>query len=58
MNDSLEAMRMAQMLVDIVLLLYIPEDRVAIAVEGDIPPPKAGFADVPINDLSDLNRTD
>ncbi len=57
MNDSLEAMRMAQMLVDIVLLLYIPEDRVANAVEGDIPPPQPGFEGVPVNDLSDLDKT-
>lgn len=37
MNDSLEAMRLAQMLVDIVLLLYIPQDEVVNEVEENIP---------------------
>ena len=37
MNDSLEAMRMAQMLVDIVLLLYIPQDELVNLVEAEIP---------------------
>lgn len=36
-NDSLEAMRLAQMLVDIVLLLYIPQDEVVNEVEENIP---------------------
>lgn len=43
MNDSLEAMRMAQMLVDIVLLLYIPQDELANFVEAEIPQLPSGY---------------
>jgi len=47
MNDSLEAMRMAQMLVDIVLLLYIPQDELANLVEAEIPQIPSGYEVMP-----------
>ncbi|MBT8448404.1 MAG: Na/Pi cotransporter family protein [Gammaproteobacteria bacterium] len=43
MNDSLEAMRMAQMLVDIILLMHLPEDEIMNTVEDEIAPACAVF---------------
>jgi len=42
-NDSLEAMRMAQMLVDIILLLHAPQDEITDVVEDEIQPAIAIF---------------
>jgi phosphate:Na+ symporter len=43
MNDSLEAMRMAQMLVDIILLMHLPQDKIVDTVEDEIAPASAVF---------------
>lgn len=56
MNDSLEAMRMAQMLVDIALLLYSPVDELVNVVEEEIAPNPVGFEDVRTDDLTDLDQ--
>lgn len=42
-NDSLEAVRMSQMLIDIILLLSEPRDKVVEVVEGEISQPIANF---------------
>lgn len=57
MNDSLDAMRMAQMLVDIVILLYSPQDELVSMVEEEISQSPAVFDDVRTDDLTDLKES-